>query len=469
MKLGTKYKSFLRCLNAKMEFLEGTTSAGKTTVGIYKFILKCWESPVNQHIIAGLDAGTIEKNIINKDHGIIDEWGELVEYRGGGTSNEKMAHILLKASTGIKKIYILGYDDKKRWKKALGAQYGCIFIDEINIADMDFVREAVMRCEYVMATLNPDAPELPVYKEYINHSRPLESWAYDTPKEILKELNEQAKAGWVHWFFSFDDNVSLTEEKKATIIANVPKGTKIYKNKILGLRGKATGLVFPLYKPEVHSPQEAQVARLIRDKYDATQDEWFEIWTSGLDTSYSANSADTIAMTYGAITNKGRLFLLEEKVYNNAEQSIPLSPSDTVVNYVDFLERCRRVWGGYARHAFIDSADQATITEAQKYKRTHPECGYIFEGAYKKTTNIDRINLQNGWLNYNDTVEPAFFVLPKCKNYIEELNAYSWREDKDNEPEDGHDHCIQSWQYGWLPYKAKIGVLRNGDIEQNGR
>ena len=111
MKLGTKYKSFLRCLDAKMEFLEGTTSAGKTTVGIYNFILKCWESPVNQHIIAGLDAGTIEKNIINKDHGIIDEWGELVEYRGGGTSNEKMAHILLKASTGIKKIYILGYDD----------------------------------------------------------------------------------------------------------------------------------------------------------------------------------------------------------------------------------------------------------------------------------------------------------------------------------------------------------------------
>lgn len=466
MIVGEKYKAFLRCLDAKMEFLEGTTSAGKTTVGIYKFILKCWASPINQHIIAGLDAGTIEKNIINKDHGILDEWGDLVEYRGGGTSNEKLSHILLKSSNGIKKIYVLGYDDKKRWKKALGAQYGCIFIDEINIADMDFVREAVMRCEYVMATLNPDAPELPIYKEYINRSRPLKEWVDDTPREILQELKEVPVDNWVHWFFSFDDNISLSPDKKQTIIANVPKGTKIYKNKILGLRGKATGLVFPLYQEGIHSISKERAKTYIRDKYDPHQEEWFDIFTSGLDTAYSSSSPDTIAMTYGAITNKGRVFLLAEKVYNNAELSIPLSPSDTVKNYVDFLERCRKEWGGYARHTFIDSGDQATITEAFKYKRTHPECGYIFEGAYKKTTNIDRINLQNGWMNCENG-DPAFLVVKDCGYYIAELNTYSWREDKDNQPEDGNDHCIQSWQYGWLPYKSKIGV-KNGDNKQDG-
>ena len=65
-------------------------------------------------------------------------------------------------------------------------------------------------------------------------------------------------------------------------------------------------------------------------------------------------------------------------------------------------------------------------------------------------------------MNYSDEVEPVFFVCNDCKNYIGELNTYSWREDRDNEPEDGNDHCIQSWQYGWLPYKHKIGV-GNGD------
>ena len=38
-KLSPKYKDFLKH-NAPVEFLEGTTAAGKTTVGITKFMLK---------------------------------------------------------------------------------------------------------------------------------------------------------------------------------------------------------------------------------------------------------------------------------------------------------------------------------------------------------------------------------------------------------------------------------------------
>ncbi|NLZ82387.1 MAG: hypothetical protein GX915_01835 [Clostridiales bacterium] len=45
-----------------------------------------------------------------------------------------------------------------------------------------------------------------------------------------------------------------------------------------------------------------------------------------------------------------------------------------------------------------------------------------------------------------------------CQTYISELEVYSWLEDKDNEPEDKNDHMINSVQYGWLPYKNKIGV-----------
>ncbi|GLB31772.1 hypothetical protein LAD12857_36950 [Lacrimispora amygdalina] len=53
-----------------MEFLEGTTAAGKTTVGLFKFMLKVAESPKKLHIIAAKDTGTAEKSIINKDLGI---------------------------------------------------------------------------------------------------------------------------------------------------------------------------------------------------------------------------------------------------------------------------------------------------------------------------------------------------------------------------------------------------------------
>ncbi len=107
-----------------------------------------------------------------------------------------------------------------------------MYIDEINIADMDFVREASMRCDYLLATLNPDDPGLPVYEEYINHSRPMPEWENDTPREILELLNREPKQGWVHWFFSFEHNAGLSTDKVEKIISMVPPGTKLYKNNL---------------------------------------------------------------------------------------------------------------------------------------------------------------------------------------------------------------------------------------------
>ena len=73
-------------------------------------------------------------------------------------------------------IYVCGYDNKAKWKKVLGSQVGCVYIDEVNIADMEFLREITHRCKYMITTSNPDAPDIPVYKEFINRSRPLKKY-----------------------------------------------------------------------------------------------------------------------------------------------------------------------------------------------------------------------------------------------------------------------------------------------------
>ena len=99
--LSEKYKAFLRC-DAPVEFLEGTTAAGKTTVGLFKFMLKVAESPKKLHILAADDTGAAEKNIINKDLGILDDFGVLVEYRGNGSGEYKMPHLLFHTSGGDK-------------------------------------------------------------------------------------------------------------------------------------------------------------------------------------------------------------------------------------------------------------------------------------------------------------------------------------------------------------------------------
>ena len=450
--LSEKYKDFLKC-DAKVEFLEGTTSAGKTTVGIFKFMLKVAESKKKLHIIAAKDTGTAEKNIINKDLGILDDFGILVEYNGNGTKVDKIPHLLFHTNNGDKVIYVMGYGDKKKWEKALGGQYGCLYIDEINTADIDFVRESAMRSDYMMATLNPDDPNLPVYKEYINCSRPLPELEHETPREILSELKEEPKSGWVHWFFSFKDNLGLSKEKLAQIIQNTPKGTKIWKNKIEGIRGKATGLVFPNFDRKKH----AKSKKWLKQKLKSGEIKIKKI-TAGLDTSYSSSSRDTIAMLYQIITECRKVITVDEKVYSNKDLSVPLAPSDTVRNFIDFLDRNGEEWG-YTRDVFIDSADQATITELQKYKRLHGSI-YNFIPAYKKTKIIDRIKLQLSWLQ-----QGAYFVLEHCKEHISELERYSWKEDKDNEPEDRNDHTINASQYAWLPYKMMIGDEEDEVVE----
>lgn len=397
-------------------------------------MLKVRKSSKKQHIIAGLDLGTIEKNIINKDLGILDLFGDLVKYNPSGRGGETLPHLSFQG----KVVYALGYADKARWKKALGSQSGCIYIDEINIADMDFVREASMRCDYLMATLNPDDPGLPVYTEYINHSRPLPEFEIDAPDELNQMLCEEPKPGWVHWFFSFAHNAGLTPTKMAQIIGNVPVGTKLYKNKIQGLRGRATGLIFNVRPENIITPKQAHELK-------------FSQHSCGVDTSYSRNSEDTFTFIFGGVTTDRRWVTLAEQTFNNKDLPVPITPSDVPPLLIKFLEQCRSDWG-FGRNVFIDSADQGTILECQKYKKAQGS-PYLFQGAWKKTEIIDRINLQAGWMAHED-----FLIVDTCKESIRELNLYSWKEDKD-EPEDRNDHSINGSQYAWLPFKDRIGQI----------
>lgn len=99
--LSPKYKRFLK-YDTDVEFLEGTTAAGKTTVGAVKFLFKVAESDRKLHIISGLDLGTIEKNIIQSELGIIDIFGDLVTYHSKGNKDHSLPHLKYKTSNGEK-------------------------------------------------------------------------------------------------------------------------------------------------------------------------------------------------------------------------------------------------------------------------------------------------------------------------------------------------------------------------------
>jgi phage terminase large subunit len=197
-------------------------------------------------------------------------------------------------------------------------------------------------------------------------------------------------------------------------------------------------LIFNLRKETLITPKKAKEFKYL-------------LFSCGVDTSYSRTSEDVFAFVFSGITTCRKKITLAEEVYNNRDLKVPIAPSDVPGKLVPFLEKCRTEWG-FAKNVFIDSADQATILECQKYKRQHGTV-YVFNPAWKKTVIIDRINLQSGWMAHED-----FLVVDTCKECIRELNTYSWKEDKD-EPMDVNDHTINADQYSWLPYKQKIGEV----------
>ena len=418
---------------------DGTTAAGKSTVGTYKFMLKVAESELKHHVIVAEDVGIAEKNLINSEKGIISEWRLLAEYFPNGKDSVRLPHIRFETPNGIKIIYVAGYGDASKWKKVLGSQFGCVYIDEVNICSIEFLREITHRCKYMMTTSNPDTPDLPVYKEFINRSRPLKQYEKDYPKELLNELNEPCVDGWVHWYFTFYDNASLTESDIQEKISAVPIGTKMYKNKILGLRGRATGLIFNLQPEHIVTKEWAKKQKYV-------------YYSIGVDTSYSKLTHDKLSFVAIGITKERKCVVLKNESFNNKDNTQPFAPSDVIPMINTFAERIKDEYG-FARTVYIDSADSGTIQEAQKYK-LKTGCIYDFAGAWKKTKIITRIQLQQSWMQTGD-----FLVVGEdCTDYVGELNTYSY--DENNQPEDGHDHNINACQYAWLPFKKMIGDIK---------
>lgn len=442
LQLSEKFKEFLKYDGAEVEILEGQTQAGKTTVGVIKFILKCIASPKKQHGLSALDIGTAEKNIISKDLGILDFFGEDVVYYPNGHGTNNMSHLSIKTSKGEKIVYIFGYNDKTKWKKALGGQLGCLYIDEINVADIDFIREAFMRADYKMVTLNPDDPNLDVYSEYINHSRPLPEYEKDVPEEMMSQLlSQSAYDKWVHWFFKMDDNKALTEEKKRITIQSVPVGSKLYKNKILGLRGRSEGLVFTKF-------DRTRNVINIQDFKWLPNERVYKILV-GLD---SGLNVDATALVPLMLTTAGRLlclptFYYEPKMGSNASSQ----QARSIEKWLDYWFQKFNV---FDLSLITIVGDSAALTQTvcleinmhTKYraivvkdkdiqKDTQRAIGIIEKEDYFYIINAGWIDTQT----YQKKSDTDMFIV--------ELENKVWDKKKGNVPEDGNDHCIDAFKY----------------------
>lgn len=251
LKLTDKHLDTLALANRKSTRLitfEGTIRSSKTVIAIQCFYFRVMNSKEHLHLVAAKDLDAVNDNILDCNGlGLLKLFSKNVKLKKDKVGSYYLS--IIGYDKRKKKILLAGYSDIKKWEKILGKTIGCMFVDEVNIANKQFIDECFARQTsaddpFTIWTLNGDTPDHFVYQDYINYGKPL----WKVPTSILADmLPVENRKGWYYIHWTMHDNPVMTEEKIENAASIYSKGSYYYIIKILGERGRAEGSIFAQY------------------------------------------------------------------------------------------------------------------------------------------------------------------------------------------------------------------------------
>ncbi len=359
--------------NVELLVLEGTIRSSKTVNVIQAFYLRVKYSKDRLFCIAAKDYDAINDNILESDG-----FGLLNLFPDVKLVKKKIGSYFL-TMRGVdrkrKKILLAGYSNIQQWKKILGKTIGGFLIDEVNIADKQFIdetfaRQASVDHPFQFWTLNGDDPKHFIYQDYINPCKPL----WKVPASILRDMNQVDKMPrryYTHW--TFEDNPIMTPEKIERTKRLYPIGSYYYKIKILGERGIAEGLVYEIFASNM-------------DKFILKEVPKLASIVLGVDFGGNKSKHSFSATGYGP--NLDYAVHLETVTMNATGTT-----ADQLCNeFEKFVCMVQKKYGFYAMECYCDSAEQTLINTLKNRVLSH-QMGVIIKNAYKKPIN-DRIQFQ---------------------------------------------------------------------------
>jgi PBSX family phage terminase large subunit len=345
MILTPKHKQTIdKALKPSTRFLtfEGAAQNGKSSLAILTFALRVAKSKAELHCIAAKDLDAIRDNILEGDNKLLDLFGDHMRIVGGQMGSKYIEFI---TPNGNKKIILAGYSNKKTWEKILGKPIENFLIDEINIADEQFIYETMARQfsfdnPFTITTLNGDDPDHFIYDKYINGS--IDLFPKDTPASTKAQMEQyEKKQGYYYVFFGLDDHPLMTPEKKQRIIEAYPVNSFYYQTKVLGVRGVQEGL---LYADLVTPQHYVDWSRI--DKSAIKQCE------IGIDIG---DKAETVFTLTGFTKEFSRALVIDTMAFNEADYD------EIIGKFNHWLDQWYQVFGHIIKGVWVDSADSIFI------------------------------------------------------------------------------------------------------------
>lgn len=212
--------------NGWMTVWEGAIRSGKTVASLIAWLAYIEQTKEKVFFMSGKTYGSLIRNVIDGEFGLLALGAPYIEMTKDRTGSSVIVY-------GDKKIYLFGASDDGAYMRLKGLTAGGWYADEIATQPETFIVEALARTAVssdrrIFWTLNPTFPSHYIYSKF------LDRW--------------EGHAGYRRYHFTLDDNLAMTEERKAELAAQYSGRYKsIY---ILGLRVAATGAIYDNFSRE---------------------------------------------------------------------------------------------------------------------------------------------------------------------------------------------------------------------------
>lgn len=206
--------------NGWMTVWEGAIRSGKTVASLIAWMNYLDHTKEKVFFMSGKTYGSLIRNVIDGEFGLLQLAYPYIEITKDRTGSSVLVY-------GDKKIYLFGASDDGAYMRLKGLTAGGWYADEIATQPESFIVEALARTAVssdrrIFWTLNPTFPSHYIYQKFMDR------W--------------EGTPGYLRFHFTLDDNLAMTEERKAELAAQYSGRYKsIY---ILGLRVAPTGAIY---------------------------------------------------------------------------------------------------------------------------------------------------------------------------------------------------------------------------------
>ena len=296
------------------------------------------------------------------------------------------------------------------------------------------------------ATCNGGDPDTPVYIDYMNKGRPLEKYANEIPQETWEELNRsEYDESFRYYFFSFDDNPTMTMEQRTSLINNTPKNSYQWKTKIIGIRGIREGVIYADYMSREKNIVHLDMLSDNNDDMAVLNHAGIEVITIGHD----VGGTDNNVFTLNVFTRDYRHHIVVDFIeFNDANHD------EIWERFVKWFTPYYEQYSHYIKGDFIDAA--AKIMRLTMDSRLKQHYGLRCYKAPKYTIK-DRCDwgitqLDQGRLLFTQKTEPIYEAFLKAY-YVENSKT-----DIRDFPKHIYKDRVDSTEYGQAPFTAKLMI-----------